>query len=78
MRDLHSDLTSASDTIARVAAINAKHEAERQRMRNVLNHALATMWCVVVVWVSWTQLGAPEQHRINLNNQEASINVYRR
>jgi len=72
----HSDLTSASDTIARVAAINAKHEAERQRMIRGLNQAIVLIG-VLTLFALAVMHGDEQSHRIVLDRQEIE-HVYRR
>lgn len=65
----HSDLTSASDTIARVAAINAKHEAERQRMIEVLNQAIVLIGVLTLFGLA-VMHGAEQSRKIALDRQE--------
>lgn len=65
----HSDLTSASDTIARVAAINAKHEAERQRMIQGLNQAIVLIGVLTLFGLA-VMHGAEQSRKIALDRQD--------
>jgi len=74
-------MEQAQAYLDRAKALNAKHEAARQQMRDALNKAVVVIGMLGLFGVAfvWSMNEADRQFSIQDKiNQEASVNVYRR
>ena len=76
-----SDLDQASSSVDLAIAINANHETERLKLIAALNKALVVIGMLALFGVAfvWSLNEADRQLKQQfLDQQEASVNVYRR